>query len=140
MVQVINYVRSYGTPNVYGARVPMATHWNLQLWSQLATSTADREVVQFLRYGWSLNHDGSPVTVTWGNHAFAERYPQLMQEYLDKEFAMGCLLGPFETIPWQRAVVVSPMSTRPKKDSTKRRIIMDLSWPHDGHSVNDGIS
>lgn len=37
--------------------------------------------------------------------------------------------------PWCR---VSPLMTRPKKESQERRIIMDLSFPH-GCSPNDGI-
>ena len=35
-------------------------------------------------------------------------------------------------------MAISPLSTRPKKDSTDRRIIMDCSWPI-GSSLNDGI-
>ena len=34
---------------------------------------------------------------------------------------------------------MSPMSTQPKKDGINRRVIMDLSWPHNGRSVNNGI-
>ena len=35
-VQAVNYVRSYGKPNIYGARVPIPTVWNLDLMYQLA--------------------------------------------------------------------------------------------------------
>ena len=35
---------------------------------------------------------------------------------------------------------VTDLSTRPKKESQERRVIMDLSWPHNGASMNDGIS
>ena len=37
-------------------------------------------------------------------------------------------------------VAVSPLSTRSKKSSVKRRVIVDFSWPQEGGSVNDGIS
>ena len=138
-VTLVNYVRSWGVPNMYGARVPLKTPWNLTLMEQLAESTSDREVVQFMRYGWSLNHDGRQVSVSWFNHASAIRYPVVMEDYLRKEQALGCLLGLFLSLPWEEHVAVSPMSTRPKKNSVKRRVIMDLSWPHDGRSLNDGI-
>ena len=140
-IQLVDYVRSTNTSNVYGARVPLASNWNLQLLQQLTTSTSDREVVQFLRYGWPLNHDGSEVSITIGNHASAEKYPEQMQKYIHKEISHGCLIGPFWKIPWTQQVAVSPMSTRPKKGSTSsRRILMDLSWPRNGRAVNDGIS
>ena len=36
------------------------------------------------------------------------------------------------------SLLVSPLMTRPKKTSTNRRVILDLSW-HTGYSVNSGI-
>ena len=140
LVEVVNYVRETGKANVYGARIPLETPWNLRLIRQLATSTSDREVVEFMTYGWSLNHDGRPTSVTLKNHASVDRFLEAMQKYIGKELQMGCLLGPFITLPWMTEVAVSPMSTRPKKDSNDRQIIMDMSWLHNGRSVNDGIS
>ena len=139
LVQLVDYVRKFQKPNVYGARIPLHTAWNVHLMQQLAESTSDREVVQFMIFGWSLNHNGAPVTISTFNHPSADRHPDVMNDYIRKEFAHGCLLGPFVTPPWTGAVAVSPMSTRPKKDPGKRRVIMDLSWPHNGRSVNDGI-
>ena len=87
-----------------------------------------------------MNHDGSPTTVTLHNHPTALAHSDQVTKYIAKELSLGCLLGPFATLPWTEQVAVSPMSTRPKKQSMKRRIIMDLSWPQDGTAVNDGIS
>ena len=138
-VELVKYVRSYRKPNVYGARIALKTKWNINLMKQLATSTYDRETVEFLKYGWPLNHDGRPVTISLFNHPTANRYPEHMSKYITKELQAGCLMGPFVTPPWQGLVAVSPMSTRPKKGTTKRRTIMDLSWPRNGRAVNDGI-
>ena len=41
-------------------------------------------------------------------------------------------------IPFSRHVGISPLSTRPKRGSEDRRVILDLSFPI-GESVNDGI-
>ena len=46
-------------------------------------------------------------------------------------------MGPFVEPPVV-PMHVSPVMTRPKKDSDVRRIVVDLSWPR-GYSVNDGI-
>ena len=63
-----------------------------------------------------------------------------MEKYIHKELSLDCLMGPFLSPPWDKHVAVSPMSTRPKKlDHNNRRVLTDLSWPHDGTSVNDGI-
>ena len=47
-------------------------------------------------------------------------------------------MGPYEKIPFQTKVGISPLSTRPKKNSDDRRVILDLSFPI-GNGVNDGI-
>ena len=139
-VQLVNYVRSFGKLNVLGARVRINYVINFELAEDLATSASDREVLQYLMYGWPLNHDGRPVAITLENHATALQFPEHIAKYINKEIGLNCLLGPFITIPWDSSqVAVSPMSTRAKKQSNKRRVIMDLSWPLDGTLVNDGI-
>ena len=47
-------------------------------------------------------------------------------------------MGPFDRIPFQSKVGISPLSSRPKKDSPDRHIILDLSFPP-GCAINDGI-
>ena len=139
-VELVNQVRAGGGPNVYNARIPVESKWNLQLMNQLAESTSDREVVQMLTFGWPFNHDNRRTTITLENHRTAINFPEHMQKYLVKELKNDRLCGPFITPPWSGTVAVSPMSTRPKRGSNKRRIIVDLSWPQDGAAVNDGIS
>ena len=41
-------------------------------------------------------------------------------------------------MPFQDRGVVSPLNTVPKKDSSDRRVVLDLSFPM-GESVNDAI-
>ena len=138
-VKLVDLIRQTGKPNVYGAQIPLQTNWNLELMRHLAESTSDREVVQFLQFGWPLNHDGRQLAVVLHNHPSAEAYYHQVTDYITTEMQMGSLLGPFAMLPWQTQVAVSPLSMTSKKDSPKRRILMDMSWPHDGTSVNDGI-
>ena len=139
-VQLVHYIRSTGKHNVYGPRIPIPSNFNIELMTQLATSVADREVVQFLLFGWPLNHDDSPTTNTFYNHASANAYPQQVAMHIQKELQFQTLLGPFMEPPFINNTAISPMSTREKKDSDQRRIIVDLSWPRNGKAVNDGIS
>ena len=61
----------------------------------------------------------------------------MMRELLDKEVRLGGMLGPFKEVPF-RDPCFSPLNTVPKKDSLKRRLVVDLSYPR-GNSINDGI-
>ena len=47
-------------------------------------------------------------------------------------------MGLYKKIPFERGVGISPLSTRPKKGTEERRVILDLSFPIGG-SVNDGV-
>ena len=46
-------------------------------------------------------------------------------------------MGLFDDLPFP--LHISPLMTRDKAGSDKRRTIVDLSWPK-GHSVNNGVS
>ena len=98
-------------------------------------------VLLFLKYGWPLNRDlNAPVAQTWQNHASEVCYPQQVTSYIEKELKYKTLLGPFMTSPFPKEKTgVSPMSTRPKKNTEKGRVIVDLSWPIDGALVNSAI-
>ena len=140
-LQIAEVVMQDGRPNVLGCRIPLKSNWNFQLLDSLCESRYDCEIVQFLRYGWPLNREVAPVAKTYGNHASAERYKAQVTKYVLKELQHGALIGPFVTSPFQQEVTgISPMSTRPKKNEVyDRRILVDLSWPIDGPSVNAAI-
>ncbi|VDI73107.1 Hypothetical predicted protein [Mytilus galloprovincialis] len=50
-----------------------------------------------------------------------------MEKYLVKELTKGAIIGPFHVNPFDHGIILSPLNTVPKKDSTERRIILDLS-------------
>lgn len=140
-VWLVNEVRRWGVANAFGAKIQLQSCWNFSLLDSLASSSSDREVVMFLRYGWPLNYTqppGGQPPLTFGNHKGAVLHAQEIREYIKRELAYGALSGPYCSLPWLDRVAVSPMTTRPKKDSSKRRIITDLSWPL-GAGVNEGI-
>ena len=65
-------------------------------------------------------------------------FPQAIAEYVKNEVKLGAAPGPFSIPPFVCRMGVSPLSTRPKRESGKRRVILDLSFPLRS-SVNDGI-
>ncbi|CAC5397434.1 unnamed protein product [Mytilus coruscus] len=61
------------------------------------------------------------------NHRGAVEFPNDMEKYLVKEFTKGAIIGPFHVNPFDHGIILSPLNAVPKKDSTERRIIQDLS-------------
>ena len=138
--QLAKVLMEDGRLNITGLRIPLKTNWNMELFESLCTSVADKQVALCLKYGWLLNRDNSPLSRTWVNHPSANRHPQEVLRYLCKELRLRTIFGPYLTSPFPQSFTgISPLSTRPKKHSMKRRIIVDLSWPPDQPSVNSGI-
>ncbi len=71
------------------------------------------------------------------NMSSAREHPLVISEYLAKECAEGRVIGPLDpaVLP---SVHVSPFGVRPKGNTGKWRLILDLSAPI-GRSINDGI-
>ena len=139
-LDIAQLVIQSGKLNSNGLMIPLKSCWNIQLLKSLATSDYDNKVIHYLTYGWPINRQTGPVCQSYYNHPSANRYPTAIRQYLCTELSLGTLLGPFATSPFPMGVTgISPMSTTPKKDSDKRRIIVDLSWPVDGDSVNSRI-
>jgi hypothetical protein len=62
-----------------------------------------------------------------------------VQKYIQDEINEKAILGPFDQLPYHN-VHISPLMTRPK-EGTKRRVIVDLSYPYEyGRSVNSVTS
>ena len=139
-LMIAQLVKKGGYPNRYGARIPIQSKWNLHKLEELLKDYHDKEVVEWLRYGWPsgrLPTLGDPAR-TFKNHKGATDFPAALDKYIHKEAEKGVVMGPFEAIPFSSNVGISPISTRPKKSSPDRRIIIDLSFPP-GQAVNDGM-
>ena len=97
------------------------------------------DIVKFLQNGWPLGYvrDTWPDCTQRRNHAGAREFPEFIDAWLIREVELGRMRGPFASPPLEN-FVVSPLNTVEKSDSTERRVIVDLSWPH-GRSVNYGI-
>ena len=96
-------------------------------------------MVQFLEFGWPVDRDPDhPLELGGINHKGATQFPETIDKYIEKELKHGAMLGPLDHIPFRSPVAISPLSTRPKRDSAEHRVIMDCIWPI-GRSLNDGI-
>ena len=135
-----NLVSRTGVPNRFKAKIPIHTNWNIPRLKQYLHNYHDLEVVEWLEFGFSISRDASlpdpqPAQL---NHKGAELFPQEIENYLENEIKMGAIIGPFTIPPFLCKIGISPLSSRKKKGSHQRRVILDLSYPF-GLSVNDGI-
>lgn len=140
-VQISKEVIAHGTYNRFGARIPVNEKWNLDLLQELLEGYHDAEVVEWLKFGWPINRSPElpdPV-LDVRNHKGATDFQQEVDEYIKKEIKLGAMFGPFLTIPWDKRVGISPLHSRPRRNSERRRVLLDLSWPRSGGAVNDGI-
>ena len=139
-IKLHHEVVSGGYPNRWGARRPVKTRWNLEAFEQKLTEYENKEVVEWLRYGWPTGRLPTLPEPAWcgKNHKGASEHPQALRRYIEKEKDRGAVMGPFGRVPFTNKVGIAPLSTRPKKGTDDRRVILDLSFPI-GHSVNDGI-
>ena len=129
-----------GYPNRWGAKIPVKSGWNLEKMEQYLEKYHDKEVVQWLRYGWPTGRipGWENPKINNKNHKGPTGHPGVVKKYIEKEIQKGAVMGPYHKIPFASRVGISPISTRPKKGTEERRIILDLSFPP-GQSVNDGI-
>ena len=118
----------------------MDSAWNLEEFRDKLKDYHDKEIVEWLRYGWPMGRLPTlpPPSLSYQNHKGASDHPEQLRQYIQKETKYGAVMGPFSKIPFLGHIGISPLSTRPKKDTTDRRVILDLSFPIGG-AVNDGI-
>ena len=136
MLSILQAVAADGRYNFQGCRIPLPTNLNIPAWHHFTQDYQDKQVVDLLQFGFPLSFQGPLPQPTMQNHASARLHMQHV--FTDKEVAEGAMLGPFPQPPIQ-PLQVSPLLTRPKKDSDTRRCIMDLSFPKPPfNSVNSG--
>ena len=95
-LQTIFSVRASGKPNYLGARVPVPTHWDLDLLENLLEDYENKLVVDFHRYGWPMSRSILPLTNGSAkvNHKGAIDFPDAINHYLAIDHSNNTLLGP----------------------------------------------
>ena len=129
-----------GYPNRWGAQKVVQSKWNLELMGDWLRDYPDNEVIEWLKYGWPTGRLPTlpAPSISNKNHKGVMEFPEHLSTYIKKEQQKGAVMGPYTKIPFSTPVGISPLSTRPKKGSQDRRVILDLSFPL-GKAVNDGI-
>jgi hypothetical protein len=125
----------YDLHNFNSYKVPVPSGFKIEKFRELASGYWDEQLFELLKYGFPLDVGPSfkPSNKQY-NHSSADKYPEHVKKYIDKETAAGALKElDRNKFKFQHT---SPLMSRPK-DSNGRRIILDLSWPQEmGASIN----
>ena len=118
------------SPNAFGSKIPVYTALKINGWEDLLLGYHDKIVVEFLNYGWPINYCASQSPhFTICNHPSALAFPDHVRHYIQTELSFAAIAGPFSTNPLHKPLVCSPLQTVPKRGSSKRRVVLDLSFP-----------
>lgn len=141
MVALHERVFASGLPNYKGLRIPLASKLNVAQWRSSLKDYHDNIIVDYLKFGWPVGYNYEKygfLVSQLRNHSGAIDYPDELDTYLVAERARLSIARPFLSPPFSGRIAISPLNSVPKKDSTERRIILDLSWPLNT-LVNTGI-
>lgn len=132
-------VASSGQPNYLSVPLRVPSRLNMKRWRALLLDYPHNIIFDILEFGWRLGYCGEAVPLfALRNHRGTLNFPAAVEAYLTSEDHLGRVAGPFDALPVDDAFFSSLPTSVPKRDSSERRVIVDLSWPC-GRSVNDGI-
>ena len=148
LLDVHNKVRLSGKYNFEGCRIRINYRMNIEFLRSMLSDYKDKQICEFLEFGFPIGYKSENSVLkdcqtkdTWKfrNHKGTVEFPTEMTSYLEKESENISILGPFKNNPFETGIKISPLNSLPKKGTSERRVILDLSYPK-GFSVNDGIS
>ena len=127
--QIYKQVIDHGLPNYMGARLSVPHQINIANWRQMQYMLPDQQLVDFLQYGFPVGYCAPhPPTTQLPNHSSATANPDHVLKYINTECNKDAMLGPFSSSPFIQWTRLNPMMTRPKRDSSELRVILDMSF------------
>ena len=125
--------------NYIHPRVPVKSELNINTWKYYLQDYYNPLLLHFLEFGFPLGIlSRRQLKSESYNHPSAENFPQDVDYYLQTEIGHQAIWGRYDHPPLD-SFHTSPFLSRPKPNSTHRRMIVDLSWPK-GASVNFATS
>ena len=111
-------VRQSGVPNYQKERIQVNFDWDLVTMENWLDNYKDKNIIQFLKYGWPLNTCDTAINTTIPpNQQGVIQFPEEVCEYISSELKAGTIIGPFKRNPFGKMARFSPLDTPPKQDS-----------------------
>ena len=140
-----NLVKKSKKYNYEGLKIPVNFKFNIDFMKKMLNGYNDLQVCDLLRFGFPIGFnsdekEGNDQNCVVKNHKGAVEFPNDIEKYLFKEAHFGAIMGPFKSNPFEEHLLLSPLNSVPKSDKIERRVILDLSFPKNGTSVNSFVS
>ena len=140
IIEIHKLVRASGVYNFEGVKIPLVNSGiDYVRFEECLSGYSDENLCKFIKFGWPIGHFGETNCKAKKNHKGALEFPDEVNKYLKSELSLGRIAGPFSVSPYDSAIAISPLNSLPKKGSSDRRVITDLSFPK-SLSVNAGIN
>ena len=140
-VQANRSVKNTKKYNFQEAKIQVNANWDVDAMERMLNNYEDKDIMKYIRYGWPLNATGTAINTEMpGNQKGATQNKEQVKKYIQDEISNGSIIGPFKTNPFGKDARFSPIDTRPKRDSSDLRIILNLSHPFEEGSVNESIN
>ena len=123
-------VRTSGVSNFKASRIPVHICLGVQVWKSKLQEYTDSQLVELLKFRFSLGYEREFLLASLvQNHRSALEFPEAVGTYLTSEIKQDRILGPFQGNPLGTSLTIFALNPVPKKDSSDRRFISDLSFP-----------
>ena len=105
-------VRESEVHNYKKERIPVNTNWNLEVLEEMLCNYEDKEVLEFIKFGWPLNADNMTINSEKPkNQAGANAHPTEIDQYIKTELEYGAIIGPFDKNPFGPEARFLPIDT-----------------------------
>ena len=85
-----------GVPNFQGAKIPLYTSWNVELFTSKLVDYEDSEICKFLKYGFPVGYSKADLPVSEScNHTGANWFLETVNSFIQTEFNYKAISGPF---------------------------------------------
>ena len=102
-IELAHRVLRSGVPNRFGCQIPVKSNWNVQLMESLLHEYEDKEVVNWLRYGFSISREDTiNASVSNINHKGATDFPSHVDAHVQSELKWQAIIGPFKESPFKQ--------------------------------------
>ena len=125
-------------PNCRGSQIRIHSQLRIEHWVQLLVDYHDRDLLDWLKFGFPLGYVKSPPKTCVWNYPSVWHHCDAINTYIEKELSHGALIGPFDTPPYNTWSHLNPCITRDKDGGKGKRVIFNLSEGL-ALSVNGGI-
>ena len=74
LAHIYNEIKGYNLPNYRGAKIPLPTLFNIELWDEMLGDYYDTQLTDFLRFSWPCGYDSNRIPKLFlTNHASGKR-------------------------------------------------------------------